>query len=174
MKNKAHSKPWPPVAIVEIGTFTGATTVRIVKQLPDAVVHTIDLGPNDSIQNEHLTDFHLIKRRDIVGREIAARRSDCPGIFQHYGDSATYDFSLFAPDCFAPPTCFFIDGSHSYFYTRNDSEKSFALCNGHGLFFWHDANAAHPGVLKLLEEWRWLGRDIRLISSTTLAYWNST
>jgi hypothetical protein len=71
------------------------------------------------------------------------------------------------------PTFFFIDGSHTYEYCKNDSEKCFALCDGKGVFLWHDCDEAHPGVVRFVMEWRQMGRDIRRISGTPIAYWKS-
>ena len=65
---------------------------------------------------------------------------------------------------------FFIDGSHTYEYCKNDSEKCWELCGGRGVFLWHDCDNVHPGVIRLIAEWRHLGRDIRLVNGTALAY----
>ena len=154
-----------PRAVLEIGTFFGATTVRMAHQLPNAIIHTVDLpfaGQFD--QNPLLTDFHLINRRS-VGREFL-KRPNFTNIRQHFADTMTFDFQLAKNAEF-----FFIDGSHSYNYVKNDSDKCFELCNGSGFFVWHDAAPSHPSVLKLLEDWRYLlGRNIFRLSYTALAF----
>ena len=68
-------------------------------------------------------------------------------------------------------TFFFIDGSHTYDYAKHDSEECYRLCAGHGVFLWHDCDPMHPGVERLIAEWRSLGRDVRRVAATTLAYW---
>ena len=89
-------------------------------------------------------------------------------IRQHYGDTSTWNFNQAAG-----ATWFFIDGSHTYYYCRNDSEKCFELCQGKGVFLWHDCDFSHPGVIQFIKDWRKQGRDIVLIEGTTLAYWCS-
>jgi hypothetical protein len=153
-----------PKAVLEIGTFFGHTTLRMAKTLPTATIHTIDLPPNSSLVDK--TDHHLINRRK-VGREFR-NRPECSRIVQYLADTATFDFIQIKEP---RPTFFFIDGSHSYEYCKNDSEKCYALCNGHGTFVWHDADMNHPEVLKFLEEWYANGRDIRIIAGTRLAYY---
>jgi predicted O-methyltransferase YrrM len=148
--------------ILEIGTFFGHTTVRLADALPNAVIHTVDLPAHyDSAWKGYMTDFHLINRRH-VGREFNNRKHG--RIIQHLADTMTWDFANAGS-----PTFFFIDGSHSYQYVKNDSEKCSALCRGKGVFVWHDADDAHPGVLQLLTEWRALGRDVRKIAGFPLA-----
>jgi hypothetical protein len=54
---------------------------------------------------------------------------------------------------------------------RNDSAKCWDLCNGRGLFLWHDVDENHGAVIRLLQEWReQLGRDVRQISGTPLGF----
>jgi hypothetical protein len=85
---------------------------------------------------------------------------------QHFGDTAEMDFSRFGR-----PAFFFIDGSHTYEYCKNDSEKCLAICPGGGTFLWHDCDMTHPGVVRFIAEWRNLGRNIVRIQGTVLAYW---
>lgn len=160
-----------PTEVLEIGTYMGHTTRQFAENLETATIHTVDLPQHFSVEsNLEQTlckdDFHLIQRR-VVGREFlglpCARR-----IIQHFADTATWDFSEAGR-----PTFFFIDGSHTYQYCKNDSEKSLALCGGSGVFLWHDCDDNHPGVVRLISEWRLQGRDIRRISGTPLAYWKS-
>jgi hypothetical protein len=160
-----------PAEVLEIGTFMGHTTRAIAQNLPNAIVHTVDLPLDfnaalDPAAPYDKDDFHLIDRRR-PGREFA--RSPCASrIRQHWGDTAIWDFSAAGG-----ARAFFIDGSHTYHYCRNDSDKCFALCKGHGTFLWHDCDDDHPGVVRLLQEWRALGRDIVRVSGTPMAYWKS-
>lgn len=158
-----------PASVLEIGTFMGATTRLMAENLPDATIHTVDLPldfkldapPREGMPKD---DFQLITRR-VVGREFFGQ--PCAArIRQHHADTAEWDFSAAAPANF-----FFIDGSHTYEYCKNDSEKCFALCGGKGVFLWHDCDWNHPGVVRCLMEWRALGRDVRRIEGTPLAYW---
>ena len=160
-----------PSEVLEIGTYMGHTTRQIAENLDRATVHTVDLPPSFSAARDHeqnlpKDDFHLIASR-VVGREF--RGQPCADrIRQHLADTASWNFR----DA-GRPTFFFIDGSHTYGYCKNDSEKCFELCGGRGVFLWHDCDQFHPGVVRLLTEWRSQGRDIRRISQTPLAYWKS-
>lgn len=160
-----------PREVLEIGTFMGHTTKAMAENLGNAVIHTLDL-PLDYSAREHSEgeppkdDFHLIQRR-AVGREFKGLEMESR-IKQHLGDSAKIDFQSIGK-----PTFFFIDGSHTYEYCKQDSEKCFNLCNGAGTFLWHDCNEAHPGVLKFILEWRAAGRNISRIYGTSIAYWKS-
>lgn len=161
-----------PKTVLEVGTFMGATTRLMAENLPDATIHTVDLPLDFSLDAPSRDgmpkdDFQLITRR-VVGREFLGQ--PCASrIMQHHADTAEWDFSAAAPADF-----FFIDGSHTYEYAKNDSDKCFALCGGKGVFLWHDCDRNHPGVIRCLMEWRALGRDVRRIEGTPLAYWNGS
>jgi len=158
-----------PSEVLEIGTFMGHTTRHMAEALASAVIHTVDLPEAYTPAHEGSVslpkdDFHLIQRR-IVGREFKSLPV-ADRIRQHFGDTATWDFSQAGR-----PTFFFIDGSHTYEYAKHDSEQCYQLCGGRGVFLWHDCDSVHPGVERLISEWRSLGRDVRRISGTPIAYW---
>lgn len=160
-----------PHEVLEIGTYMGHTTLQIAENLDKAIVHTVDLPEDFSVESDpmgnfHKDDLHIITNR-IVGREFKGH-SCATRIRQHYADTIRWDFSNAGH-----PTFFFIDGSHTYEYCKNDSEKCFELCGGRGVFLWHDCDNTHHGVVKLISEWRQQGRDIRRISGTSIAYWKS-
>lgn len=156
-----------PAEVLEIGTFMGHTTAQMAGALPSAIVHTVDLPldfqPSDR-RGLPKDDFHLVSRRE-VGREFKslpiARR-----IQQHFADTAAWNFSEAGH-----PTFFFIDGSHTYEYAKHDSEACYSLCPPGSVILWHDCDPHHPGVERLIFEWRSRGRDVRRIDGTTLAYW---
>jgi hypothetical protein len=160
-----------PREILEIGTYMGHTARAMAENLTDAIVHTIDLPTDfstDQPQDANLPkdDFHLIRRR-VVGREFKSHACETR-IIQHFGDTADFDFTKIGN-----PAFFFIDGSHTYEYCKNDSEKCFTLCRGNGVFLWHDCDQAHPGVVRFISEWRDTGRNIARIEGTSLAYWKN-
>ena len=158
-----------PKEVLEIGTFMGHTTRALAENLPSATIHTIDLPESFTPEEDRVTDIpkddlHLIRRR-AVGQEY--RGAPCEvHIRQHFGDTATWDFAQAGS-----PTFFFIDGSHTYEYCKSDSEKCFDLTDGPAVFLWHDCDKGHPGVAQFVMEWRRLGRDIRRIVGTPIAYW---
>ncbi|HEY5043993.1 MAG TPA: class I SAM-dependent methyltransferase [Verrucomicrobiae bacterium] len=159
-----------PKEILEIGTYMGHTAKAMAENLPDSIIHTVDLPPdffgsNNAVKDMPKDDFHLIQRRS-VGREFKGSSVEAR-IKQHFGDTALMDFREFGG-----PVFFFIDGSHTYEYCKQDSEKCFGLCRGNGIFLWHDCDQTHPGVVKFIIEWRVIGRNICRIEGTSLAYWN--
>jgi hypothetical protein len=159
-----------PQAVLEIGTFMGRTTKWIAWNLQNGMIHTVDLPEDFEPEAEKdiilpKDDFHLIAKRQ-VGREY---RNDPvrSRVVQHFADTASWNFAEAAASSF-----FFIDGSHTYEYCRNDSEKCLALCeNRPATFLWHDCDRAHPGVIRCLLEWKAQGREIVRIAGTTIAYW---
>ena len=160
-----------PRAVLEIGTFMGYTALAIAQNLPDAIIHTLDLPLDFKSEVDPVTgipkdDFHLIETRK-PGREFL-NTPEAARIRQHFGDSATWDYTKAVG-----ANCFFIDGSHTYEYCQIDSEKCYELCGGKGLFLWHDCDDSHPGVVRFLNEWRQQGREIVRVKETALAYWNS-
>ena len=147
-----------PAEVLEIGTFMGYTTKAMATNLPEGIVHTVDLPPDFSEKEPQTTvlqkdDFHLIRQR-VVGREFKGQPVEAR-IRQHFGDTARIDFEEFGRANF-----FFIDGSHTYEYCKQDSEKCFALCHGQGIFLWHDCDPGHPGIIKFINEWRAAGRNV--------------
>jgi len=161
-----------PDLVLEIGTFMGHTTKLMASNLESVTIHTVDLpeefsAKDDPVKSLAKDDFHLIQRRRVgkeyLGQPCASR------IIQHFADSATWDFRNAGN-----PTFFFIDGSHTYDYCKSDTEKAFAIAKHPSVFFWHDCDAYHPGVVQFLVEWRKQGRDIRRVKGTPLAYWKSS
>jgi hypothetical protein len=161
-----------PSEVLEIGTYMGHTTRQMAENLETAIIHTVDLPQSFSVEHDPERNFpkedvDLIARR-VVGREFNGH--PCASrIRQHFADTASWDFR----DA-GQPTFFLIDGTHTYKYCKNDSEKCFELCGGRGVFLWHDCSDTHPGVLRFVSEWRSQGRDINRIAGTSIAYWKST
>jgi hypothetical protein len=139
--------------------------------LPEAIIHSVDLPldfapERDSVTDKKKDDFHLIAKRN-VGREYRGTPYESR-VREHFVDTAVWNFNEAAG-----ATLFFIDGSHTYEYCKNDSEKCLALCPQNGTFLWHDCDITHPGVVQLLAEWRRAGRNLVRIEGTTLAYWKN-
>lgn len=162
-----------PAEVLEIGTYMGHTSKLMATNLPMAKIHTVDLPPQASGAANRPGDLakdviHLIAGR-VVGREFKGHPC-AERITQHYGDTAHWDFAAAGR-----PSFFFIDGSHTYDYVKNDSEKCLALCAERpATFLWHDCDDPHPGIVRFLLEWRALGRDVRRIRSTSLAFWRKS
>jgi predicted O-methyltransferase YrrM len=153
-----------PRMVLEIGTYMGATTRRLAEAVRGwgGWVITVDLpqGMWRSAPDMGWTDWHLIETRD-VGREFRGRECE-KWITQIWADTREWDWgkSRWWADFI------FIDGSHTYEYCRNDSEKSLEVLAVGGTIIWHDADEQHPGVMRLLEEW-----DVPRIKGTRLGYY---
>ncbi len=139
-----------PKCMFEIGTFFGYTTRVLALNFPQTTIHTIDLPESFDRSKDAADipkdDFHLIETRRVG----EAFRSDASvrNIIQHFGDTATWDFEKVKDATF-----FFIDGSHTYQYVRNDTEKCLALCKDRrATILWHDCDRGHPEVLRYLAE----------------------
>ena len=157
-----------PKTVLEIGTFIGRTTALLAQNLPAATIHTIDLPPDfdpgtDPDTRLKKDDFHLISTRKVGicfrDTPIASR------IVQHYGDTGSWDFGRAAG-----AELFFIDGSHTYDYVRNDTERCRELCGGRGTFIWHDCDSNHPAIARYLHEELRKGHPIRRAAGTSAAF----
>jgi predicted O-methyltransferase YrrM len=154
-----------PETILEVGTFMGQTTYALAVALPKAHIFTVDLPLGATVEDAPGQDKHLVERRD-VGR--AFRGSGCAErITQYLEDTLTWNFKGIGS-----PDFFFIDGAHTYEACRNDSEKSLARATPGSVFIWHDYDERHPGVVRVLNEWRQrLNRNVRQLAGTPFAYW---
>lgn len=158
-----------PAEVLEIGTYMGHTARAIAENLETTRIHTVDLPEDFSPAAPDPTaipkdDFHLIAKR-VVGREFK-NSPHANRITQHFGDTAELDFTRLGE-----PSFFFIDGSHTYEYCKNDSEKCLAISKPGATFLWHDCDRSHPGVIKFVREWRDQGKDVVRIAGTSLGYW---
>ena len=156
-----------PGVVLEIGTYNGATTRLIALNLPRAKIHTLDLPPDISSEELHQSglpkdDFHLIGNRR-VGEAIVSDPA-ITNVTQHYGDSATWDFSPVQGLDFV-----FIDGSHTYQYVRNDTIRCAEAAAGRATFVWHDLDYGHYDVVRYLTEMASAGLPVRHIASTNMA-----
>lgn len=122
-----------PRKILEIGSFKGLTTLNLAMNAPEAEIHTLDLPP-DFVPSEtkfENNDARIIESRGFYyyeGRPESAR------IHQHYGDTATFDYSEIGGGV---DLCL-IDAAHSYEYVRNDTARSLPLMAKDSLLLWHD------------------------------------
>lgn len=155
-----------PQRMLEIGTFDGATTLHMALNAPaGAQVYTLDLPPD--IQQPALAtdirDTEAIADQERFQRKY--RQLETPAqVTQLLGDSAQYDFRPLGQVDFA-----FIDGSHSYEYVKNDTEKVLDILSPDGCILWHDYRLEFPGIIRYLNE---LGRQHRLvhIADTSMVY----
>jgi len=155
-----------PEVVLEIGTYNGATTRLIALNLPRAQIHTLDLPPDISSDELHQSklpkdDFHLIGNRR-VGEAIVSDPA-LTNVTQHFGDSATWDFSPVQGLDFV-----FIDGSHTYQYVRSDTIRCAEAAVGRATFVWHDFDYCHYDVVRYLAEMSNAGLPVRHIALTNM------
>jgi len=161
---------WEPDVVVEIGTFNGATTAAMALNAPNAMIHTVDLPLDYRIGQETESsipkdDFHL-----ILGRKVGEAYKTLSGvnnIRQHLVDSAIWDFEEVKGASF-----FFIDGSHTYEYAKNDTEKCMAVAYSNARFVLHDCDERHPGVVDYVFELMKKGIPVTRIKNTSVAFFD--
>jgi len=155
-----------PRELFEIGTFNGRTTLVLATNAPDgARVHTLDLPPDQPARLDLVSKERRFVEKERAGILVLGSGYE-NSVQQHYGDSATFDFSSFAVDFV------FVDGSHAYEYVMNDSVRALSMLRGgRGLILWHDYGE-WEGVTRALNEL--LQHDdrfahLRHVRNTTLA-----
>jgi predicted O-methyltransferase YrrM len=131
----------------EIGTFTGVTALTLAINIPQMIIHTLDLPAQSSpaldIDSADRNFIPLQSRRRVFeGRAEAIR------ITQHEGDSADFDFASFGHTF----DLVYVDGAHSYDYVANDSRMAFEVVSDRGLVVWDDYQRSWPGVIRYLDE----------------------
>ena len=137
-----HSRQ--PKCIFEIGTYFGYTTHALALNFPKrrstrSTYRNPTTRPAISARRGFLRTTFI----SSLNRAWAMRSQDpsVRNVVQHFGDSATWDF-----EPVKDATLFFIDGSHTYEYVRNDTEKCLALCgNRRATILWHDCDRGAPG-----------------------------
>jgi hypothetical protein len=94
-----------PKSVLKIGTFMGHTTKLLARNLPEAIIHSVDLPldfipEQDKVAGAKKDDFHLIAKRQ-VGREYRGTLYETR-IRQHFVDTAVWNFKKPPePHCFS-------------------------------------------------------------------------
>jgi hypothetical protein len=158
-----------PLRILEVGTFNGNTTLQMALNAPEnAKVYTLDLpyGSHAGVLSINAKDLNYIRSRDRPHRAYVETDAGSK-ICELFGDSAKVNFSEMTGPL--PVDLAFIDGSHSYDYVKNDTEKVFSIMAPGGIVLWHDYDFRWPGVCKYLNE---LNSSLAIwkIEDTTIAY----
>jgi len=140
-----------PHTLFEFGTSLGRTTLNLALNSPaDARIYTLDL-PLDfailSTRHELLrNEKHIaLSDRSFVAFDGTPEASRIKRIFR---DSAKFK----TDDLRRGVDFVFIDGSHSFEYVKNDSEKAFEMLASNGTIVWHDFTNGYqwPGVKRYL------------------------
>jgi predicted O-methyltransferase YrrM len=153
-------------SVFEIGTFTGVSAFALAVNVPQLIVHTLDLPvgrvPALDFEKSDRTFIPLHSRQRVFeGRQEAAR------IIQHEGDSASFNFSTLGRTF----DLVYVDGAHSYDYVANDSRAAFDIVADGGAIVWDDYQPRWPGVVRYLNE----RTDLSLyrVPGTRLVLWLS-
>jgi predicted O-methyltransferase YrrM len=130
----------------EIGTFDGATTWTLARNMGSGVVDTLDLPADEQprLAIEH-TDEEV---RELISDHVYDALPHPAAIEQHWGDSAFFDFSEWSGKC----DLVYIDGAHSEPYVASDTRNAFAMLNERGSIVWDDYWRQVNGVPKVLHE----------------------
>jgi hypothetical protein len=150
----------PASTIFEIGTFRGVTAWFFAQNRPDASVHTLDLPPNTSAKLELESSDEFRATEDMY----YLLRSGPPNIVQHWGDSASFDFSPWDHSC----DLIYIDGAHSEPYVRSDTENALKMISSDGVIVWDDYWRESPGTISVLDRLHGDGLRLRRVPGTRL------
>ncbi|HZA20402.1 MAG TPA: class I SAM-dependent methyltransferase [Actinomycetota bacterium] len=133
--------------LFEIGTFTGLTAWCFARNLPDAEVNTLDIPSGESpLLPLEESDLHR-----AGGVPMAYDRlQQADGVRQHWGDSATFDFSSWREGC----DLVYIDGAHSEQYVESDTSNALQMLSSSGAVVWDDYWRLSPGVVTVLHQRR--------------------
>jgi hypothetical protein len=148
--------------VFEIGTYNGVTAWTLARNLPEAVVHTLDLPPDATPALE----LGPSDADNIIGFERRAYEDtvEATRIVQHFGDSAMFDYTPFAGRC----DLVYVDGAHSYDYLQNDSARAFELVADRGAVVWDDYWRRLPHVVEFLDS---LARPLVRLPGSRLVAW---
>ncbi len=157
-----------PQVCFEVGTFDGNTTLQLAaNSAKDGLVLTLDLPVDTPLPRQIAEgDGQFIKsvvREQRRYRDTAWARK----IIELFGDSMTFDFKAAVGDTFLDLA--FVDGSHSYEYVKNDTERLLPCLAKDGVLIWHDYCRSWPGVVSYLNQ---LGRSLPLkhVAGTSIVY----
>ena len=130
----------------EIGTYKGVTTWTIARNAAQgAAVHTLDL-PYDERAALDLSELDEANRRAAPERLFEL---EDPGtkVVQHWGDSATFDFTPFEGSC----DLIYVDGAHTQAYVESDTRNAFRMLSRKGAIVWDDYWRQEPGVRDVVD-----------------------
>jgi len=155
-----------PARIFEIGTFTGGAALIMAQQAPPgAQIFTLDMPPGQPLRLQGLAaDPPTTESARIGGRFRGRPYGD--QIAQLHGDSATFDYSPYRGQI----DLVFIDGSHSYEYVANDTERALEMLSPKGAIVWDDCSEDYPGVVTALDERAAVLPIVRIIGTRFAAF----
>lgn len=134
-----------PRTIFEFGTYDGATTLWLARNVPEAQIFTLDLPPELRGYWERSTLVSGSEGEDGLGARFKGTPYESR-ITQLLGDSRSYDFS----DYFGRMDLVVVDADHSYECAKADSENALRILSPRGAVVWDDYG--WPGVVQAVDE----------------------
>jgi predicted O-methyltransferase YrrM len=148
-----------PTMVFEFGTFDGATTLLLARNLPSARIVTLDL---DRVQAQSATvEDEIANARDGVGSRFAGS-AESARIEQLLGDSRQFDFSPW----YGAIDLVIVDAGHDYACASADTTTALRLVRPGGVVVWDDYTTGWPDVVRAVDE---TGRKIFHLAGTDLA-----
>jgi predicted O-methyltransferase YrrM len=139
-----------PKRVFELGTFNGRTTVNLAANCPeDAIIYTLDI-PHDHPAFAEVSGEERFRLKENAGA-LYRNSPYSSKVKQLWADSAEFDPEILLGQL----DLAFIDGSHSYPYVKNDTQKVLKMMAPGGVVFWHDYYPQYPDVARYLEEQKW-------------------
>lgn len=117
-----------PKILLEIGTAQGHSTALMAKNAPAAIVHTVNIPPEEIAAGGTLTTG--APSREEIGSYCRAQ--GCRNVRQIFANTLRWE-----PD-FKPIDVAFIDGCHDADFVFNDTRKALAACRSGSILLWHD------------------------------------
>jgi predicted O-methyltransferase YrrM len=146
--------------VFEIGTYIGLTAWTLALNLPEAVVHSLDIPPDAAPEWAlEQDDVHRGSEEHLVYRGRAEEQR----IRQHWSDSATFDFGPYEDSI----DLVYIDGAHSEPYVESDTDNALRVMAAGGAVVWDDYWRHSPGVAAVLHR-RAKELDLRRVPGTRL------
>jgi predicted O-methyltransferase YrrM len=159
-----------PQRILELGTFNGLSTHTMALNAPAARILTVDI-PQESLNELQLPvtrrrrsydDVRYI-RKNSIGTTFA-NTPEARRITQLLCDTALLEERIKGKRF----DLIFVDASHSYEYTRNDTALALRHLAKGGTIIWHDyGKRCWPGVKRALDELYVKDERLRRIEKTS-------
>jgi hypothetical protein len=151
--------------IFEIGTYNGLTALTLAMNLPNALVHTLDIpGHHKPILQLSASDHGNLYR---AAKRVYFGTAEAGRIVQHLEDSATFDFSALEGSV----DLVYVDGAHSFEYLANDSKAASRMVSASGAIIWDDYWRRVPDVPRFIDSLE--KRNLYRLPGSRLVAWFS-
>lgn len=136
----------------EFGTFNGVTTWTLAKNVPGAIIETLDLPVGEKAELPVEQRDKIV--RGFIADHLYAHRPHDAEVNQLWGDSAAFEPSENRREQF---DLIYVDGAHSEAYVRGDTANALYMLSSTGVVVWDDYWRDVAGVRAVLHEMQHLG-----------------